>query len=585
MLDRSRLPQKLLASFCLAVLALAGLSNGSAQPASAESKLLRWGYVVTTDPTSRASLQSSGHQLDFVSPGYFGIDGAGQLTGTDDPAISAIARQNGSKLLPMVQNRSRYGDFSALLSQPDLRAGAVAALVGLVDRYGYDGIHIDFEGLNASDKDALSQFVFDLASQLRPRGKLTTIAVPSRVGDAQGAWSAPYDYPAIGQSADYIVIMAYAFRTPSNTAPGSISPASQVELAAKYAAAKMPSAKVLLGVGLWGYDWNTTARTLAAARRFADTQALAQHYGGSRGYDQVTHSAWLRYTDGASKHEIWYEDYRSVAAKLAIAGRSGLAGVAYWRLGQEDPAVWQPASSPAPAGAADYDIANGHYFTQAGAGTGLGYRVTDDGSDSAGQPIRFWSEFRRLGGITTLGYPVSRRYVGPGGFTYQAFQRGVLQWRPEVAQAYLANTFEQLSAAGRDAALAEVGIPTPVADDGSGGDWQKALRTRIGWLTNPEIRARFYGGSSSSRNAAPGVGLAGSWSEAAAIQLYGLPASAPVKSGPFIVQRFQRMALQLWVEDVPGMPAKGSVVGILGGDLLKNQGLVPAEAATPEPAS
>ena len=41
-------------------------------------------------------------------------------------------------------------------------------------------------------------------------------------------------------------------------------------------------------------------------------------------------------------------------------------------------------------------------------------------------------------------------------------------------------------------------------------------------------------------------------------------------------------ALELWLEDVPGMPPKGSVVGVLGGDLLKELGLIPAEAARPE---
>ena len=167
---------------------------------------------------------------------------------------------------------------------------------------------------------------------------------------------------------------------------------------------------------------------------------------------------------------------------------------------------------------------------------------------------------------------MSQRYVGPGGYTYQAFQRAVLQWRPEVNRAYLANTFDQLTEAGKDSELVPIGIPPAVGDDGSGGDWARARATRLGWLTDPAIKARFY--------ARPGS--VSGWNEDAAIQLYGLPASAPVKSGPFVVQRFQRIALQAWVESVPGMPAKGSVVGILGGDLLKERGLIPAEAVQPE---
>ncbi len=39
------------------------------------------------------------------------------------------------------------------------------------------------------------------------------------------------------------------------------------------------------------------------------------------------------------------------------------------------------------------------------------------------------------------------------------------------------------------------------------------------------------------------------------IELYGLPMSRPERFGPFISQRFQRVAFQLWVEEVPGSPA------------------------------
>ena len=83
---------------------------------------------------------------------------------------------------------------------------------------------------------------------------------------------------------------------------------------------------------------------------------------------------------------------------------------------------------PAQADALDFDVPNGRFFKQAngrgGAGE-TGYAVLDD------QDARFWSEFRRLGGVGALGYPVSHRFVWDG-FLVQAFQKVVLQWRPEV---------------------------------------------------------------------------------------------------------------------------------------------------------
>ena len=212
-----------------------------------------------------------------------------------------------------------------------------------------------------------------------------------------------------------------------------------------------------------------------------------------------------------------------------------------------------------PARPAPSTRGDGRFFTEAGQGRG-GFAVTNDGG------IGFWNSFQALGGVNALGYPSSQRYQLADGFTYQATQGALLQWRPEYGRAILANTFEMLQHAGKDGWLSEAkGIPAPITDDGSGGDWGRAKATRLSWLTNDAIRAKYLSAGSVER----------------AIELYGLPMSKPEKRGPFIVQRFQRIAFQLWVDQVPGMPAPGSVVRILGGDLLKEAGLIPASATQP----
>ena len=111
----------------------------------------------------------------------------------------------------------------------------------------------------------------------------------------------------------------------------------------------------------------------------------------------------------------------------------------------------------------------------------------------------------------------------------------------------------------------------PIKEDGSGGDWNKARLTRLAWLTNENIKAKYL--------ANPNPEGIASWSEDRAIQLYGLPMSYPEKHGPFVTQRFQRVAFQLWVDEVEGMPAVGTVVRVLGGDLLKEACLVPSQCA------
>jgi hypothetical protein len=201
------------------------------------------------------------------------------------------------------------------------------------------------------------------------------------------------------------------------------------------------------------------------------------------------------------------------------------------------------------------------FFTQAGHGRG-GYRISDDANAA------FDSSFEALGGVGALGYPSSQRFQ-QAGFIYQATQGALLQWRPELGQAVLANTFDWFTSAGKDDwLLANAGIPLPIQDDGSHGNWSAAEQTRLSWLTDPAIKAAFLSAGSLDR----------------AVQLYGLPQSYPERHGPFVVQRFQRIAFQHWVDSVPGMPAPGSVVRVLGGDYLKQVGLIPAAAQAPSPS-
>lgn len=79
---------------------------------------------------------------------------------------------------------------------------------------------------------------------------------------------------------------------------------------------------------------------------------------------------------------------------------------------------------------ANYDLASGHFFSQAvpNAPRGFGFTV----ADAAGIPL--WSEYLRLGGFPRLGYPISRRFIRDDQVT-QAFQYGLLGWQGALGQA------------------------------------------------------------------------------------------------------------------------------------------------------
>lgn len=212
---------------------------------------------------------------------------------------------------------------------------------------------------------------------------------------------------------------------------------------------------------------------------------------------------------------------------------------------------------PASAAGRDYPIENGHFYSQAANADEAGFTIVDD------PQVRFWSEFQRLGGVDTLGYPISQRFTWHG-FTVQAMQKVVLQWRPEVGQAYAVNILDLLHEAGQDGYLQTVRQTPPPKDWADEGlPWPVVVERHQAVLQGWPAIAAVY-------RSAPGDPLL----------LYGLPTSDVIDMGNNFALRAQRVVFQQWKEATP-WAAAGQVTVANGGDLAKETGLLPEAALHP----
>jgi spore germination protein YaaH len=59
-----------------------------------------------------------------------------------------------------------------------------------------------------------------------------------------------------------------------------------------------------------------------------------------RTWDDANAATRLTYTQDGVSHEVWFEDARSISAKLDVAQRYGVDGVFLWMYGPEDPGIW-----------------------------------------------------------------------------------------------------------------------------------------------------------------------------------------------------------------------------------------------------
>jgi spore germination protein len=133
-------------------------------------------------------------------------------------------------------------------------------------------------------------------------------------------------------------VMAYDYSY-STSPPGPIAPPSWVDRVLRLATRSVSSDRIVLGLPTYGYDWAAGAAGVPV--QWADVQAIAKGRALPQQWDAGHSSPWLRYTDAQShRHIVWYENARSLAAKLAIAQRHGVSRVVLWRLGGEDPDIW-----------------------------------------------------------------------------------------------------------------------------------------------------------------------------------------------------------------------------------------------------
>lgn len=93
-----------------------------------------------------------------------------------------------------------------------------------------------------------------------------------------------------------------------------------------YALSEIPREKIWMGMPNYGYDWKVPYQKDTMARSISNQQAiaLAQKYYAAIRFDEAAQSPWFRYVDGdGQEHEVWFEDARSVRAKLELGPQSG----------------------------------------------------------------------------------------------------------------------------------------------------------------------------------------------------------------------------------------------------------------------
>lgn len=347
-----------------------GLASDAPQPLlqdlSTSQQLKQTGWIPDWSFSSGYQSFTANYQyFDSISPVWYYLEGNGQIrsnqVGYDE--IHSFTKAHNIKLIPSIAGFDA-DQLNYVLSDPQRLQNHANYLISEITNYDYDGIDLDYESIYLSDMQPFKEMISLLHDYLSANGKTLSISVmptwtTRQVRTNLRQTTKAQNWGELAQYADEIRIMTYNLTDASSTYPGPIAPLDWMEAVLRYAVTQVDMSKVILGINLYGYDgWTNTEIPspylgLNANPYSSSSPAIAYNYsqiserqvlGTSTTIDPVTGEPQSTYsTDGITRVQF-YADANFVALRAELAKKYGVKGLAYWRLGNEDPETYAAAA-------------------------------------------------------------------------------------------------------------------------------------------------------------------------------------------------------------------------------------------------
>ncbi|KAF5036396.1 Spore germination protein YaaH [anaerobic digester metagenome] len=285
--------------------------------------------------------------LTFASIFSYQVRPDGSLTPIPDESVIQAAQAQKTAPLMVITNIREGGSFDSDLAHTILNDEAVQKkiienVLKILPK-GYSGLDIDFEYIYSRDREKYNRFVRKVVEALHPLGYSVSVALAPKISANQpGLLYEAHDYPFHGATVDHVILMTYEWGYTRGPAQ-AVAPLDKVKQVLDYAVSVIPSKKILMGIPNYGYDWTLPFIPGSTARSISNTEAinLAERVNATIQFDEQAQAPFFHYYDTEGrKHIVWFEDARSIAAKLALVKAYNLGGVSYWTLNRFFPQNW-----------------------------------------------------------------------------------------------------------------------------------------------------------------------------------------------------------------------------------------------------
>ncbi|MEI6729416.1 MAG: glycosyl hydrolase family 18 protein [bacterium] len=309
--------------------------------------------------------------LDSISPVWYEASPDGTLKNKEPKnkaEMMTLIRDKKLELIPSIASFDHEILTPILQTQANLDRH-VSDILNLVKTNNYDGIDIDYESTKLSDKDKFFELLQKLSAGLKKDQKRLTVAVLPQWGESDypsfKETRKVQDWTEIAKYADEIRIMTYDYTSGGSQYLGPIAPLDWQESVIKYGLIKTDKSKLSLGIHLYSYekwievkdqtknpgfdvpalkfetDFRKTGQSEITSRSytFETVSKILKDYPGTKaeyqGEQLYRYSKPNNDTGILENRLMVYIDQKGVQARIDLAKKYGLKGVAFWRLGGE----------------------------------------------------------------------------------------------------------------------------------------------------------------------------------------------------------------------------------------------------------
>lgn len=240
---------------------------------------------------------------------------------------------------------------SVILINPGNRTKAIAQIVTELQRENnYSGVTIDFEEMRGAQlKNGFNLFLQELQSQTSALGLSLYVCVSPVTSD--GIYHDGYDYRTIGDCADKVILMAHDYAAKSLTASEMnagytqtpVTPIYEIYTALRAITDSLTGvqdkSKIALAISFSSIQWQLQNNKVIKASAFQPNPASIYNRlidpATELNYSVKYQNPYIKYHNATDDTDNigWYEDTRSVEAKMDLARMFGITGISIWRLG------------------------------------------------------------------------------------------------------------------------------------------------------------------------------------------------------------------------------------------------------------